>query len=198
MILYLIRHGSTQGNEQRLYYGSTDLPLTAQGAEGILALKEHGLYPPASGLRLYHTGLRRTQQTLALIYGELDAVALPAFQEMRFGAFEMRSHRQLELEPAYQDWILDQSGEVACPSGESAAGFGSRVKEAFELLKQRGESALLCCHGGVIGVLMDWLFPEAGRHFYQWQPKVGEGYELRFEQGSPTLWRPLSLEAQGQ
>ena len=35
--IYLIRHGITDGNKRRLYYGSTDLPLAP---EGIAALKE--------------------------------------------------------------------------------------------------------------------------------------------------------------
>ena len=32
MRIYLIRHGKTEANERRLYCGSTDLPLSRQGA----------------------------------------------------------------------------------------------------------------------------------------------------------------------
>ena len=35
MTLTLIRHGLTEGNLKRLYYGSTDLPLTEAGIAAL-------------------------------------------------------------------------------------------------------------------------------------------------------------------
>ena len=35
--IYLIRHGKTEGNRNHWYYGSTDLPLTEEGAGEIEA-----------------------------------------------------------------------------------------------------------------------------------------------------------------
>ena len=36
--IYLIRHGITEGNEKRWYYGGADLPLTEGGREALKAL----------------------------------------------------------------------------------------------------------------------------------------------------------------
>lgn len=56
MTLTLIRHGLTEGNLKRLYYGSTDLPLTETG---IAAL--HSDPPAAPEAQDYYTsGMRRT------------------------------------------------------------------------------------------------------------------------------------------
>ena len=38
MRIYLIRHGKTEANERRLYCGSTDLPLSRQGAAELAQL----------------------------------------------------------------------------------------------------------------------------------------------------------------
>ena len=37
MRLYLLRHGLTEANAKRLYYGKTDLPLSPEGRAQLLA-----------------------------------------------------------------------------------------------------------------------------------------------------------------
>ncbi|MGI6235680.1 MAG: histidine phosphatase family protein [Christensenellales bacterium] len=53
MILHLIRHGKTYANEQRLYCGQTDLPLSDTGAAEITQLARAGIYPARDGLKMY-------------------------------------------------------------------------------------------------------------------------------------------------
>lgn len=189
----------TLANEQRLYCGSTDLPLSDAGREGILSRKAQGLYPPATGLKLYSSGLLRTRQTLALIYGDQPQTALPGLAEMDFGAFEMQSYEQLKEDPAYQRWITDRSGTLACPNGESADAFAQRVFAAFDSLAARGEPAMVCTHGGVIARIMQRLFPLEPKHFYLWQPRPGEGYALCIRGGqAPGYQAVTSALDQGQ
>ena len=40
MKLTLIRHGLTEGNIRRLYYGAMDLPLLPDGIEALHALRD--------------------------------------------------------------------------------------------------------------------------------------------------------------
>ena len=47
MKLTLIRHGLTEGNIRRLYYGAMDLPLLPDGIEALHALRDGGGYPEA-------------------------------------------------------------------------------------------------------------------------------------------------------
>ena len=51
-----------------------------------------------------------------------------------------------------------------------------RVLEAFSELP---DGTALVAHGGVIAAIMASLFPEEGKHRYQWQPRNGHGYEIR-------------------
>ena len=66
MKLTLLRHGYTEGNRRRLYYGSTDLPLLPEGWEALAVLREQGGYPTAA--RYYTSGMLRTEQTLLALY----------------------------------------------------------------------------------------------------------------------------------
>lgn len=192
MTLHLIRHGLTLANEQRLYCGSTDVPLAQAGEQGILALAAQGIYPPADGLALYTSGMLRARQTLRLIYGDVRAPELPAFAEMCFGAFEMHSHEQLKDDPAYLRWVGDTAGETPCPGGESAAAFRQRVLAALDGLLALDQPALLVCHGGVIVRIMERLFPDEPRHFYQWQPKSGQGYTVCIDACGSRSFRSIS------
>lgn len=180
MKLYLIRHGNTIANEQRLYYGSTDIPLSPTGVSTILALKDEGIYPDVT--TFYTTGLKRTNQTLSLIYGDVPYQIITDLAEYHFGEFEMKSYADLVNLPAYQNWIEDTLDTVLCPGGESKKMFKNRVIHAFETLvyKQANASAACCiCHGGVIATLMEHYVPDQ-QNFYEWQPAPGHGYCLEF------------------
>ena len=64
--VYLIRHGMTEANEKHLYCGSTDLPLSEAG---IAALRE--LHYDIQNARFLTSGMRRTEQTLELLFGSV-------------------------------------------------------------------------------------------------------------------------------
>jgi alpha-ribazole phosphatase len=75
MHIHLIRHGKTTANEQKLYCGATNIPLSDNGITELLELKEQGVYP--KDVAIYFTsGLLRTGQTLDLLYGMVHRKAL--------------------------------------------------------------------------------------------------------------------------
>ena len=72
MKLILIRHGLTEGNLKKLYYGSTDLPLAEAG---IQALREKP--PVVPEVRHYSTsGMLRTEQTFRILFGDRPHVCV--------------------------------------------------------------------------------------------------------------------------
>ena len=186
--LYLIRHSLTLANEQRLYGGSTDIPLTEAGRE--IALQRRGALPECE---VYiSSGMRRADETLALLTGHSADMTLSGLREMDFGAFEMRSYDQLKDDPDYIRWIEDTSGDVTCPGGESRNAFQARVlSEGQRLLQLPPESAVIVCHGGAIVNLMQSWFPSEERHFYQWQPGPCGGYKITVIKGSPVKFEEV-------
>ncbi len=173
MKITLIRHGKTKANEEHLYCGSTDLPLSQAGREGL-----RGRRYAASNVRFATSGMRRTEETLALLFGEQPHTVIPGFREIDFGAFEMHSYEQLKDDPAYQKWITGDNEKNVPPGGESGAEMRLRVLSAWEQVTESGEDWVIVTHGGVIGVVMDFLFPEEGKSRYAWQPGPGQGYCL--------------------
>ena len=143
MQIHMIRHGKTIANEQKLYCGATDIPLSDNGKAELLQLKDQGIYPCAD---IYFTsGLVRTEQTLDLLYGSVHREALPQLMEFNFGEFEMKSYEMLKEQADYQAWITDEAGQVSCPNGDSRQNFNRRVIDGYELIikKAQGKTALV-------------------------------------------------------
>lgn len=188
MKLTMIRHGITEGNLRRLYYGSTDLELLPQGLEELEKLRLAGGYPSAA--HYYTSGMRRTEQTFAALFGDMPHGILPEFREMDFGDFEMRSYEQMKDDPAYQAWITGDVEANVCPGGESGNQVTERSLAGVRKLLEQGEDAVVVTHGGVIGGLMQAWFPvEYGRYTYT--PKPGTGFTVEFENGKPLRYENI-------
>lgn len=208
MQIHLIRHGKTRANEQKLYCGATDLPLSEKGVAELLKLKKQELYPGCMGEQrrafcaatspvlpdiFFTSGFMRAEQTLDLLYGSVYRTTLPQFAEYHFGDFEMKSYEMLKDQSDYQAWITDETGQVCCPGGDSKQEFTHRIIEGYKLLienAQKEKDLFVVSHGGVIASIMEYLFPNT-RNFYEWQPKPGRGYSLIYASGRLQLYKPI-------
>lgn len=171
--LYLIRHGKTRANEEHLYCGSSDLPLSPNGEAELQRL--HYSLP---NVRFVTSGMKRTEQTLTLLFGDKPHEIKPAFREIDFGRFELRCYEELKNDPDYLDWISGDNRRNIPPGGESGEQMEKRVLAAFEALKKENLPTVLITHGGVIACIMEHLFPEENKNRYQWQPEPGHGYAV--------------------
>ncbi len=183
--IHLIRHGRTQANEEGLYIGRTDLPLSPGGLNDLLRLKESGGYPGAA--RFFSSPLTRCRQTLEVLYPGCRQEVVEGLAECDFGRWEGKSAAALQQDASFRDWIAGQQTEI--PGGEDAAAFQKRVTGAFEelvqLLMRSGDTeAVVCTHGGVIMMLMAaYALPRAPMH--EWAADDGCGFTLRI---TPSLW----------
>ena len=177
----LLRHGRTRANDEWLYCGSTDLPLSDRGREELSAMRREFRWPELAGFHVYTSGMRRTEETLSALYGEVPHDAVPGLREMAFGDFEMHSYEQLKDDPVYREWCSGDNERNVAPGGESGEQMTRRVIEAFEALLEKEEDFAVVTHGGPIAALMAHVFPDEGRNRFQWQPKNGCGYMLELE-----------------
>ena len=173
MNLYLIRHGATRANLERLYCGSTDLPLSTEGAEALKAL-----HYPAPRARYLTSGMRRANETMEILFPGQAYETDSRFREVDFGIFEMKSYADLKDSPAYQTWLTGDNEKNIPPEGESGEAFRARVLSALDTLR---EDTVLVTHGGVIAVILEAMFPNEGKNRYQWQPRPGRGYAVTEE-----------------
>ena len=190
MRLVLLRHGRTAANEARLYCGATDVALSEAGRAQLLLRRERVRYPEIDGLLRVTSGMLRADETLRILFDAEPELRLPGLREMNFGRFEMHSYEQLKDDDDYQRWIMDTTGELSTPGGESASAFHRRVNAAFDELHR---DALVVCHGGVIAARMEKLFPQENRNLYQWQPDSGLGYVLE-ERGGAWSYTTIGEE----
>lgn len=187
MRLILIRHGKTEANEHHLYCGSTDLPLSETGRQELDARKNS--YPSVSGFHIVTSGLRRCEETLSVLFGDLPHETYPAFAEMDFGRFEMFSYEQLKNDVDYISWITGNNEANLCPGGESGELMTRRVLTALYELIENDRDTLVVTHGGPIAAIMAELFPDERKNRYEWQPASGGGYEITFADGKQIYSR---------
>ena len=180
MTIYLIRHGKTEANEKHLYCGSTDLPLSDGSKEEL-----RSVHYDIKNVRFISSGMKRTNETLRVLFGDVPYKVDPRFREVDFGIFEMQSFEQLKDTPEYQVWLAGDNDANIPPNGESGLQMKARVLGAFSEIK---EDTCIITHGGVIASIMEYLFPNEGKNRYQWQPKPGHGYVLR--EGTYTILSP--------
>ena len=172
MTIYLIRHGKTEANERHLYCGSTDLPLSDAGKEEL----QH-LHYEIKNVRFLTSGMKRTNETLRILFGDIPYKVDPRFREVDFGTFEMHSYEKLKDTQAYQIWLTGNNEANVPPDGESGVQMKARVLAAFSEIK---EDTCIITHGGVIATIMEHLFPEENKNRYEWQPCPGCGYVIRY------------------
>lgn len=154
--LFLIRHGRTASNRQRLFHGITDVPLDSLGRRQAIRVGER-LRRNTAPDALLSSPLSRALTT-ARIIGEhvgLEPSVVPALSEMDFGVLEGATMERLALEhPDLAERLLNlEDGDVTWPGGESRRGFNERVLGVFlSILEQyAAHRVVVVAHGGVIG-----------------------------------------------
>ena len=180
-MIYLIRHGKTPANEAKLYCGSTDLELSEAGIEEL-----KGRNYDFSADRYITSGMKRTEQTLRLLFGDVPFIREPELREVDFGAFEMKSYEQLKDDPDYQLWLTGDNEANTPPGGESGRAMTARVIRAYRRIAALPGDTVIVTHGGVIAAIAASLYPQEGKSRYQWQPKPGCGYAI-----SPEGYRKM-------
>lgn len=183
--IHLIRHGLTAANEQGLYIGLTDLPLSARGLRDLLDKKEEADYPTAT--RFYTSPLARCRQTLEVLYPGCQPEVIAGLAECDFGKWDGCSAADLQRDETFCRWVSGEEKHI--PGGEDTEQFQQRVMTAFESLVEdvmrHGDSdTVVCTHGGVIMLIMAaYALPRAD--ISAWGAESGCGFTLRI---TPGLW----------
>lgn len=178
MQIYLIRHGSTAGNLERRYVGSTDEELTAEAAEDLRIAR--GRYPVPD--RVFVSPMKRCVQTARILFPERIPEAAEDLRECSFGEFEYRNYEELCGNAEYQRWI-DSGGTLPFPGGESREAFAKRCCAAFERCCREAtaegcKAAAFVVHGGTIMAILD-RYARPHRDYFEWQTGNAQGYQGR-------------------
>ena len=177
MRVYLIRHGTTSGQLEKRYVGSTDEPLTADAVAWVK--KNRRRYPVPQ--QTVTSPMKRCVATSARLFPGIPTETKAGLRECSFGEFEYKNYQELTGNEAYQRWI-DSGGELPFPGGESRQEFADRscsalLKSVTEQLKKGRDSVAYVVHGGTIMAVME-RFCSDKRSYFDWQVKNVQGFEL--------------------
>ncbi|MFC0228437.1 adenosylcobalamin/alpha-ribazole phosphatase [Serratia aquatilis] len=190
MRLFLVRHGQTVANQQGVFCGMTDLPLTEQGVSQAQQVAEWLAEVPFT--QALCSGLLRARHTAEIVLGQRELTAQPdaGFNEMNFGDWEMRHHRDLQQQDsdAWAAWVADWQN--ACPTaGESFPLFSQRIgHKVQQLLADGGDGdRLLVAHQGTLSLLMAGFFSMPATAMWHFHFQQGTYSVLDIHQGFAAL-----------
>lgn len=143
--LWWVRHGPTHA---RGMVGWTDLPADLSD---LAALDRLSAYLPGPA-RVISSDLSRARATAdAIAAGRPRLPDDPALRELHFGAWEMRSHAEIEAEdPQRITAFWNRPGEVRPPGGETWHEMSARVDAAADRLAALGGDLIVVAHFGAI------------------------------------------------
>ena len=169
MILYLVRHGETEANRNRLALGRADVPLNDQGERQARQLGEALAGEPFAAL--YSSPLSRATRTAQAIAErrEIAVQIKPGLIEMDIGEPEGLTFAEVrERFPGLlETWMSESGPQQAMPGGERLVDVQSRSWDTIQSLAALHANDTICAvtHNFVIlSVLATGLGIELG-HF---------------------------------
>lgn len=150
----MIRHGESEDNVKRVY-GSDFSKLSQKGIEQVKVAKESLKEFPYE--KIYYSPLTRTKETLD--YLGLKGIEDLRIRELNFGLFAGKNHGQVEksFPKEFKMWNDDIYNYII-PQGESLIQNYERVKDFLEEIIKEDKDVLLVTHGGVIRLILSWVF----------------------------------------
>ena len=158
MRIYLVRHGESVCNVQRMLYGRTDCALTELGCRQAHAVGEK--------LRAEHidrcvsSPLIRASETarLALWERETPIELDDGLMEQDMGEWENQPFDEMmQRQPELLNAMLYDWTKVVPPGGESYEHLKARVQDVLEREIERGGDVLLVAHNGPLSTAMSVL-----------------------------------------
>ena len=156
MRVNFIRHGMTAANETTGICGRRIAwPLSENGVRAISDLVAKGIYPRDPGA-CYTSRLRRTQETLRLIYPQAAYEPVELLDERDLGVIEYET--DIAAARRWRANLVDENGVErpdAYPGGEDFRQFSTRVRRdlnaLLELAYSRAQSCItICGHGSYL------------------------------------------------
>ena len=184
---YMIRHGETEANKDRIMAGSLDSPLTSNGkkqAERVQTIVKSLEEKPKA---IIHSNLSRARDTATIIN---QALNIPIHEEKDIAELHAGDWEG----STYKECAELLTGWPTPPNGESFTEFCSRIKRGKKRILNNHESpALIVSHGGVFrafGGIYSLKTPGAFKncHLYEFFPDT---------KNKKFPWKVWSYEIEG-
>jgi alpha-ribazole phosphatase len=181
--LYFVRHGETEHNKNRYYYGSADINITDNGV--LQAKKGADLLKNVNFNKVYVSELKRTWQTANILLKDkqCNLIQDKRINELDFGLFEGKNHQEIKVlyPKEWKLWCGDWKGFIP-PEGENYIQFYSRVKSFLDdILKLSEDNVLIVTHSGVIRSMYCYVLGNNLDFFWNFGSKNGDITIVKYE-----------------
>lgn len=154
MDIILLRHGESDSNKSKVY-GGTDIKLTKDGIEQARKSKE--AIGELDFKKVYVSPMIRARETM--LHLGLSGSINDNLREIDLGILEGMTYGELmEKYPKEGKLWTENPLTYALPGGESVIQLYERVSKLLDEIIEKGDSALLICHEGVIKAAMAYVF----------------------------------------
>ncbi|OSB15076.1 alpha-ribazole phosphatase [Clostridium botulinum] len=192
MNIYLVRHGETEHNKRKNFYGKLDVGLNEKGEEQSYKVGE--LLKDVKFNKIYISDRKRTKETTEGIlernkFYEKEKNIIykdEKINEIDFGLFEGKSYEEIgSLYPKEQEkWEKDWKN-FAPPKGESAAVFYNRVENFMKhIQKEEDGNYLIVTHGGVIRMIYSYILQNNMDFYWNFASRNGDITLIKYEYGN--------------
>jgi alpha-ribazole phosphatase len=184
--LYFVRHGETEKNKSKCYYGSLDVDLTEKGI--LQAEKAGELLNNINFSKIYVSEKKRAVKTAKILLKDkqYELITDIRINERDFGEFEGKNYEEFkqlypkELEVWCADWK-----NISPPKGESYIQLYERVKNFMnDILKLEEENILIVGHGGVIRSVYCYVLGGNMDYFWNFGSNNGDISIIKYEYGN--------------
>ena len=176
--IIFIRHGETDFNRARLYFGHLDPDLNETGIEQLrkakILFEKREKMPDV----VFSSDLKRCSQSMEIleIDEETEKILTEDLREINFGIFEGKTYEEIKNEyPEETERMINDWRNFKADKGESLKDVMIRtVKKMDEIIeKYKNKKILIVAHAGVIQVLMSYyLFGNLDGY---WKFKINNG-----------------------
>lgn len=188
---YLIRHGETDFNKKRFFYGKADVSINETGKEQAALL--HQLMKGKSISRVYTSQLKRTRETAAIIFPDQNPTAYKALNERDFGLWEGRTANEIQaaFPLVWEEW-LESPFEVTPSKAEPFEKFKERVWSIVQEIREKADPEIVIVgHLGVLRLIYQFLVNMEADF---WSIDIPQGTALLLEDNDPWEERLIKQE----
>lgn len=189
MNIYLVRHGETEQNKRKNFYGKLDVELNEKGEEQSYKVGE--FLKNVGFNKIYISDRKRTKETVEKIldmnkfYENKKSIIHKdeRINEIDFGLFEGKSYEEIcSLYPKEQkEWERDWKN-FSPPEGESAVEFYNRVESFMKHIQKEEEGDyLIVTHGGVIRMIYSYILENNMDFYWNFASRNGDITLIKYE-----------------
>lgn len=189
--LILVRHGETELNKEKKFFGWLDPELNETGKCQARKSKNtiEKILRDNARAKTYTSPLKRAVETCAIISGkDSEWQVTHTLKEINFGIFEGFSYEEiLEKYPHQSKIAFTKWEDYNFETGESPRELQKRVVSFIEREINLGENNIVVSHWGVINSILSYFFSKDLEAYWKFSLKNGGIAVINFSEGFPVL-----------